>query len=601
MKKCFALSNCRILIVLGCVTPLLVAQQNDPPPKGDQVPGIPTFTLRTTVNRVVLDVVVKDAHGAPVHGLTRDDFTVQEDGAPQRLLSFDTSNFDAGMVYTPAKLAPLPQNTFVDLPRSPERGPLYVILYDLVNIPNDDQVFARKQLVKFIENTPDGARFAIFVSSDGVHLVQGFTSNRQELFAAIDPKNSRPHVPVVFLMGINFGQNDPLAAASRLTSIAEYLAPLPGRKNLIWMASMFPLRLFPAITDTQQNKEAAQKALDTLAANQIAVYPVDVSGVVLSEVYASPETSGLGGISTDSRDYGMTIPMVTSPGGSAPTPAPAGASVTGGHGYSLTNASYQQQDEIARVTGGEAIYSSNDVSQSLKTVTEDGGSYYTLTYSPTNKNYNGKLRKVHIELSLKGNRLLYRRAYYGIDPEGTANDRMANSGYPAEAPGNGLSANMQHGAPSAYQLIFGAHVRTLGSPALGTPEQMANLASQATVLRADRHSGSIKALKPIQLQVYAIDYTVMARQFQIAGETSPDIEIAAALYDSDGRLLNASVSKMPQVKPPDPMSSAQRDAYRMEQQLDAPLGARFLRMAVHDPKTNKVGAMEIPLPLAGEN
>ena len=604
MKKHFDVPFFRILhslTVLGCIGPLLVAQQNGLPPQDGYVPTVPKFTLRTTVNRVVLDVVVRDAHGSPVHGLTREDFKVEEDGAPQQVLSFDPSNFDAGMDYTPVKLATLPQNTFVDLPQSPERGPLYVILYDLVNIPNDDQVFARKQLVRFIQNTPAGARFAIFVSSDGVHLVQGFTSNRQELFAAIDPNSSRPHVPEVFLMGVNFGQNDPLAAASRLTSIAGYLAKLPGRKNLIWMASMFPLQLFPAITDTERNKEAAKKALQMLAANQIAVYPVDVSGVVLTEVYASPETSGSGGISTDSRDYGMTVPMVTPSRGSAPTPAPAGASVTGGPGYSLTNASYQLQDEIARVTGGEAIYSSNDVSQSLNKVTEDGGSYYTLTYSPTNKTYNGKLRKIHVELNGKDNHLSYRRAYYGIDPDPATNERKIVNGQSLETSSDALSANMEHGAPSAHQLIFGAHVRTLGSPGIGTQEQMANLASQSTFLRAEHRGKSIKSPKPVQLQEYAIDYTVMAHQFQVAGEASPDIDIAAALYDSDGRLLNASVSKMPQVKPPDSGSPAARDAFRMEQRLDAPPGARFLRMAVRDPKTNKIGTMEIPLPLAPES
>ena len=599
MKKYFATLPLRVLynlVVLGCAGPLLIAQQNAVPSQSGEVPS---YTLTTTVNRVVLDVVVTDAHGNPVHGLTRDDFKLAEDGAPQRVLSFDTANFDGGMTYTPAALPPLPENTFVDLPPSPERGPLYVILYDLVNIPTDDQVFARKQLVRFIQNAPEGARFAIFVSSDGVHLVQGFTSNRKELFAVIDPKSSRPHVPEIFLMGVNFGQNDPLAAASRLSSIAGYLANLPGRKNLIWMASMFPLDLFPSITDTEQNKEAAKKALDMLAANQIAVYPVDVSGVVLTEVYAPPETAGSGGISTDSRDYGMTKPRVTPPRGSVPTTAPVGASVNGGAGYSLTNASYRQQDEIARVTGGKAIYSSNDVTQSLDKVTQDGGSYYTLTYSPTNKNYNGKLRQIRVELEAKDDHLAYRRAYYGVDPTAAANGGKVTAEERIGTSGDGFAGSMEHGAPAAHQLIFAAHVRTLGPPAMGTPEQMSSLASQTSFLKAERHGGSGKPPKAVPLQVLAVDYTVMAHQFEVAGETAPDVEIAVALYDSDGQVLDASVSKMPDGKTG--QNSAPRNAYRMEQRVAAPLNARFLRMAVRDVKTNKTGAMEISLPLAAES
>jgi hypothetical protein len=38
----------------------------------------------------------------------------------------------------------------------------------------------------------------------------------------------------------------------------------------------------------------------------------------------------------------------------------------------------------------------------------------------------------------------------------------------------------------------------------------------------------------------------------------------------------------------------------MEQQLDAPLDAKFIRLAVRDLRTGKTGAMEIPLPLAPE-
>ncbi len=598
MKKYFATFPVSILyslVVIGCACPFLIAQQNGAPPQSGEGPS---YTLTTTVNRVVLDVVVTDAHGSPVHGLTRDDFKAVEDGATQHVLSFDTADFDGMMAYTPPKLPSLPENTFVDLPASPERGPLYVILYDLVNIPTDDQVFARKQLVRFIENAPEGARFAIFVSSDGVHLVQGFTSDRKELFAAIDPKSSRPHVPEIFLMGVNFGQDDPLAAASRLSSIADYLANLPGRKNLIWMASMFPLDLFPSITDTEQNKEAAKKALDMLAANQIAVYPVDVSGVVLSEVYASPETAGSGGISTDARDYGMTTPMVTPARGSAPAAAPAGASVTGGAGYSLTNASYQKQDEIARVTGGKAIYSSNNVTQSLDKVTEDGGSYYTLTYSPTNKNYDGKLRQIRVELDAKDDHLAYRRAYYGVDPNAAAEGGKATADERIGASRDGFASSMEHGAPAAHQLIFAAHVRAVGPPAMGTHEQMASLVSQTSFLKAEHQAGSAKAPKAVPLQVFAIDYTVTAHQFEVARETSPGVEIAVALYDSDGQLLNASVSTMPDGKAG--QTSGSRDAYRMEQRVAAPLNARFLRMAVRDVRTNKTGVMEISLPLAAE-
>ena len=47
-----------------------------------------------------------------------------------------------------------------------------IILYDLADIDIDDQIDARRQVMKFIKNMPDGTRFAIFVRSDGLYLVR---------------------------------------------------------------------------------------------------------------------------------------------------------------------------------------------------------------------------------------------------------------------------------------------------------------------------------------------------------------------------------------------------------------------------------------------
>ena len=85
----------------------------------------------------------------------------------------------------------MPPNHFVNIPPTPERGPLYVILYDLVNIEIDDQLDARRQVMKFIKNMPEGTRFAIFVRSDGLYLVQGFTADKACLVRGSRPAKSQ--------------------------------------------------------------------------------------------------------------------------------------------------------------------------------------------------------------------------------------------------------------------------------------------------------------------------------------------------------------------------------------------------------------------------
>ena len=158
-------------VMLGaCSLQFAVAQQV----RASQTAPAGTLVLKKAVRRVVVDVVVTDSAGNPVRGLTEKDFSLKEDGQPQNILSFDVHNWAAA--YAPPKLPQLPPNTYLDLPATPERGPLYVLLYDLVNTEMDDQATARKELLDFIGKKPEGTRFAIFVLTDELRLVQGFTT-----------------------------------------------------------------------------------------------------------------------------------------------------------------------------------------------------------------------------------------------------------------------------------------------------------------------------------------------------------------------------------------------------------------------------------------
>src|SRR5579862_601766 len=123
------------------------------------------LTIHQNVRRVVLDVVVSDSAGKPVSGLTAADFTIAEDGNPQRVRSFDVHDFDFISDSLPKHPDSLPTNTFVNVPSGPERGPLYVLLLDVLDMSAADQPVAREQLMRFIRSKPAGTRFAIFVLS----------------------------------------------------------------------------------------------------------------------------------------------------------------------------------------------------------------------------------------------------------------------------------------------------------------------------------------------------------------------------------------------------------------------------------------------------
>src|ERR1039457_5849815 len=87
-----------------------------------------------------------------------------------------------------------------------------------------------------------------------------------------------------------------------------------------------------------------------------------------------------------------------------------------------------------------------------------------------------KMRTIRVELANKSYRLEYRRGYLATAPqspilpsryqsrkqEETANQRPI---------GDSLAAYMQHGAPTARQVYFRAHVQALSPLQLATPAQ----------------------------------------------------------------------------------------------------------------------------------
>ena len=85
-------------------------------------------TLKVYSRETVVDVTVTNAKGDPVHGLTRDDFTVMEDGKKQPIRSFE--EFGVQVVPPPPKLPP---NVYTNLQPPAAGGATNVLWLDFTN------------------------------------------------------------------------------------------------------------------------------------------------------------------------------------------------------------------------------------------------------------------------------------------------------------------------------------------------------------------------------------------------------------------------------------------------------------------------------------
>lgn len=537
----------------------------------------PQDTLRIEVRRVPLDIVVTDKNGNPVRGLKKNDFIIKEDKKTQKALTFEY--FDGSSnAFVPPKLPPLPTNTFVNVPTTPEQGPLYVLYYDMVNTSQEDQMRAHKQILDFVDHAKPGTRFALFANMAGLHLIQGFTSDHELLHRAILSKGPGPHLPDVFLYGQNYGLDDAGAVLSSMKFLAEYLHGIHGRKNLLWLSDDFPIPVGPTVTGHNANAGAIgggfsnstmqlndlvyleaqgiKEAYSALEESQVALYPVDLHGVR-------------------------------------------------GGGDALTD--YDYQNTIAAATGGHAFHGDNKVEELLDKAVDSGSNYYSLTYSPTNTKYDGTERHIEVTLEKKtGYTLTYRMLYYGVpDTEAQpANHKteVLQSRFVAAKTTDNLYANIEHGAPMLHDLLFSAHVSTEGAPVMATADQMLQLEDSPAYFRTRHRNKPLKPLTPVKLQKYRIDYGVIDSQLRSAAKRKGVpalLEFAVAAYDADGHLLNSMLNEG--------LVSQEADAavksgapFHAEQELDVPPGAAWLRLAVRDKLNNRTGTLELPLPLKPE-
>jgi VWFA-related protein len=480
-----------------------------------------------------------------LRGLRQRDFTVTEDGTPQRILSFEVHTMDAPKAdLAPANLAP---GTFINLPSEPERGPLYILVYDMIHIRGlDQQMFAREELIKFVKSRPAGTRFALIALSDGIHLVQGFTTDKQILIDDVDAQHHTPHMPRAFLYAGNYYEDNPQAMA--MFEIVDYVRGLPGRKNVIWMASSFDLPLF-ATSGAADQQRAAQQLLNLLADQQISIYPIDTDCVA-------------GGIGKMSE--------------------------------------YQLEDATAGATGGRAYYSTNDLVDALDKATEAGSVYYSLSYNPTNSIDNGQFRKIDVKLSKKGYQLFYRRGYYALSDElaeGAASTQPAAAiKHPGDPAPDDLYVWMRHGMPMNHDIVFQAKLHSVGTARLATAGEMADLADYPAYFRTRKRNKTditTAPLAPVLVQRYTIGYSMPTRQFYLQPgmkrANRDTLEFAAAAYDRDGNLLNGIVERATSTR------KGAADAYRAVQTFNVPALTASISLAVRDLDTGRIGNMEIPL------
>lgn len=580
-----------------------------PVPDASQGPPPGATILHTGAELVVIDVVVQDKDGHPIHGLKREDFTLTENKAPQTIRNFDEHTSDTPLEKS-EPLPPQPPGVFTNFTDVPSNGVLNVLLLDNLNTPIKDQANVLNQLKLFVKKAAPGTRIAIFGLASRLYFLQGFTSDPAILKEVVDHKllprgsallddvagsngdNLAPSAPelntgmgpgqIAFNMNNFETEQQTLQNLMRMeytldafNVLGRYLAAFPGHKNLIWFSTSFPLAIVPDITLADPfavmggDMEAEYRQTTNLLTHaQIAVFPISAEGLV-SDPTLDVAKSGAG--------Y---------------TKNPGGVSTSISSFLQTQAEEHQTMMAIAEDTGGEAYFNTNDLASAVSKAIESGSNFYTLTYTPPPPRRGEDYRSIKVELNKsvagKGIQLSYRHGYYADDvltPAKAATPEAAKALAQSRPTYSYAAATMSRGAPMPTDIVF--RVRVLP----------ASTSTEDAIAPDNQLNPKINTKGPYRR--YDIDISAPGSNFsfkvQNNGNRIGGVEFLAYDFDTDGKLLNLiKKSTLLHLTPAEHQKFVDgKVGYHLE--LSTPAKAEsFIRIGIHDLISDTYGVVEVP-------
>jgi VWFA-related protein len=369
------------------------------------------FTLKVNSDIVLTNVVVRDRKtGALVKGLTRNDFTILENGKQQQIISFDYQNVD--------EAAPLDEATVSGKSgqmvlgkgngRSDENGGvateeqlrdhrLVVMFFDTTSMQPEDIERSVDAARNYINHQMQSADIVACVSlGNTLSLDQDFTQNKQLLLKAVDSYSNGSGQG--YQLGATSTTNQVEDATSFTADESEYndintdrelFAIQAVAKSLAYLNQKKAMLYFSGglQRDGIENEASLHAAVNAAVRANLSVYSVDSRGLEAISPLGDATTGSLRGT----------------------------AAYTGAATQNNFDSNYNSQELLATLasdTGGRFYSDSNDFAPAFTRMQQDTSAYYVLGFRSTDATQDGRFRKLTIKVNRNDVKLEYRPGYY---------------------------------------------------------------------------------------------------------------------------------------------------------------------------------------------
>lgn len=570
----------RRLFALLLLLSLCVGQQ--------PVAPAPADTIRASTRLVVVDVVVQDRFGNPVRGLKAEDFLLTEEGRPENIASFSFTDSAQPKVASSAPIS-VPAGMAANIPPAGDTSPLTILLLDALNTPVQNQQEMGRKMLDYLKKLHNPAqRMAVFGLSSDLILLQGFTTDISALQRAVEKYTNRQSaflspegnameapgaedLPMMLdalqrLDSAIEAQNVQVRARTTLMalqSIARSTAGTPGRKNLIWLSSGFPITF--QFDDSRMNgqqlnfAQSLKEVANQLSSSQIAVYPVDASGLVGLSAYSAQNTgrSARGQVMT-SAEFGGRLDAERS----------------------ANFDRHSTMDKIAQDTGGRAYYNRNDLDTAVSDSSRQSAVYYTLAYYPTHKEWDGKFRKIQVKTRRDVGKLRYRQGYFATRPETVLTDARAI----AIQIGTALIDPLPSTALSFYGRADNA------APAAGRRVTGVSMVEKPIPTAKGKEGQGLEDLQRVWAH-FLVDPRVVTFERTSQGLESCDLEFLLGIFDGN-KLIGTEGTTLATNFKAESYERALKDGLSVDIYIDVPNRPLRARLIVRDNKSGKIGSLD---------
>jgi len=526
-------------------------------------------TLRVTTRLVNVNVVVTDALGKPVKDLTQDDFTLLDDGQPQKIAFFSAID----NTLPPATVSLLGPDTYTNRPADYGAPPSStILLFDTLNSRWTSQGYGLYRIRKFLRQIEPEDYIGIYLldrdASDLFTAIRRYDDLHSHSPEARDAAKESTGDPDLdhFLSGKDNRyrfeldrraspayRRDKLTLARQVTiasllEIGRQLAAAPGRKSLIWVSDQTPAGTGWLTLDDQaelmqdlpekpginfpnlppvRDRDDVERLIRLMNDAGIAVYTVDSRGL---------ETVDLGFRNTG----GIGIPMDSGP-------------LTG-----LINRTPEPNEtllELASRTGGRAFYNRNDLETGIRRAEDDARFTYNLAYAPDHNRWKGEWRKIQVNVNRPKVTVLARGGYFALpDPRPVP-------------PKNRFEFLSQIAASpiESSQLPLTVHIATTSGAKGSRIDAKVHLNPQSMLTDVDN------------------------------GHRKGSFEVMFMQIGEKNKLLDATQKDVEADLDPKEYAAVSQRGWELSAQLDFKSGATLLCVILHDKSSDAVGSVRIPL------